>query len=136
MSTENTPSSGFTFGNNTYDKLKFLVMIVLPALAALYIALAAFWGFPKVEEVAGSITALATFLGVLLGISSKNYDPESNQEVIGDFVVSTTPSGKAITLELSRDPVDYVEGDLLTFRLKEGVMDEEQMQNYRGDEVL
>ena len=134
MSSEKT--SGFTLGNSTYDRLKFVVMIVLPASAALYIAVAALWGLPKVEEVAGTITAIATFLGVLLGISSKNYSSEEDEpDVIGDFVVAATPNGKAITLELSRDPVDYVEGDLITFRLKEAELDEEDLDVYRGDQL-
>jgi hypothetical protein len=48
-------------------------MVVLPAVATLYFALAGIWGFPYGEEIVGTITAVDTFLGVVLGISSINY---------------------------------------------------------------
>ena len=59
--------------NKTYDVLKYIAQIVLPALATLYFALAGIWGFPYGEQVVGTITAIDTFLGVVLGISSANY---------------------------------------------------------------
>lgn len=59
--------------NETYDVLKWIAMYLLPALGTLYFALAGIWGLPYGEQVVGTITALDTFLGVLLGISSSNY---------------------------------------------------------------
>ena len=59
-----------------YDILKWLVIIVLPALATLYAALAAVWAWPYSEEIVTTITAVDTFLGVLLGISSATYNKE------------------------------------------------------------
>lgn len=59
--------------NKIYDVLKWIAMVVLPAVATLYFALAGIWGFPYGEEVVGTITAIDTFLGVVLGISSANY---------------------------------------------------------------
>lgn len=59
--------------NETYDVLKWIATIVLPALGTLYFALAGIWGFPMGEEIVGTITAIDTFLGVLLGISSAAY---------------------------------------------------------------
>ena len=56
--------------NKTYDRLKFVAQVVLPALATLYTALAAAWGFGHVEGVVGTITAVDLFLGSLLGITS------------------------------------------------------------------
>lgn len=60
--------------NGTYDILKWIARIVLPALATLYSVLAGIWGFPMGEEIVGTITAVDTFLGILLGISSANYN--------------------------------------------------------------
>lgn len=62
--------------NKTYDFLKWIAMYLLPALGTLYFALAGIWGFPYGEEVVGTITALDTFLGVILGISSVQYEKE------------------------------------------------------------
>lgn len=57
-----------------YDVLKWVAQIFLPALGALYFGLAGIWGFPYGEEIVGTITVIDTFLGVLLGISSVNYN--------------------------------------------------------------
>ena len=59
--------------NKTYDILKWMALYLLPALGTLYFALAGIWGFPFGEQVVGTITALDTFLGVVLGISSAKY---------------------------------------------------------------
>lgn len=64
------------FSNKTYDVLKWIAMYVLPALGTLYFALAGIWGLPYGEQVVGTITAVDTFIGVLLGISSSNYNKE------------------------------------------------------------
>ena len=60
--------------NKTYDILKWVAMYFLPALGTLYFALAGIWGLPYGEQVVGSITAIDTFLGVLLGISTAQYN--------------------------------------------------------------
>ena len=59
--------------NKTYDILKWIAMYLLPALGTLYFALSGIWGFPYGEEVVGTITAVDTFLGVILGISTVQY---------------------------------------------------------------
>lgn len=59
--------------NKTYDKLKFIALKVLPALATLILALGAIWHLPYYEAIAGTITSVDTFLGAILGISSKRY---------------------------------------------------------------
>ena len=64
------------FSNKTYDILKRIAQYLLPALGTLYAALAGIWGFPYGEQIVGTISAVDVFLGVLLGISSKNYQKE------------------------------------------------------------
>lgn len=59
--------------NKTYDVLKWIALIALPAIGTLYFALAGIWDLPYGEQVVGTITAVDTFLGALLGISSVNY---------------------------------------------------------------
>lgn len=59
--------------NKTYDILKWVSLVVLPATATLYLALSGIWGLPYGEQIVGTITAIDTFLGALLGISSINY---------------------------------------------------------------
>jgi len=60
--------------NKTYDILKFIALIFLPASGTLYFALSQIWGLPYGEQIVGTITAVDTFLGALLGISSAEYN--------------------------------------------------------------
>lgn len=64
--------------NKTYDVLKWIAMIVLPAIGTLYFAMAGIWGFPYAEQIVGTITAIDTFIGTLLGISSAQYNAKNN----------------------------------------------------------
>ena len=59
--------------NKTYDILKWIASLVLPALATLVIALAGIWDLPYGEAIGATITALDAFLGTVLGISSSKY---------------------------------------------------------------
>lgn len=59
--------------DKTYNLLKWVALILLPALGTLYFALASIWGLPFGEQIVGTITAVDTFLGAILGISTNNY---------------------------------------------------------------
>ena len=65
--------------NKTYDILKYIAQIELPALGTLYAALAGIWGFPFGEEIVGTIVAVDAFLGALLQISSNSYNKEQEK---------------------------------------------------------
>lgn len=60
--------------NRTYDILKWVVMIAIPALTTAYVGLAAVWGWPYATEVAKTSAVLCTLLGALLGISTAEYN--------------------------------------------------------------
>lgn len=60
--------------NKVYDVLKWIAMVGLPALGTLYFAIAGIWGFPYAEQIVGTITAVDTFIGVILGISTAQYN--------------------------------------------------------------
>ena len=62
--------------NRTYDILKDIALIVLPAIGALYFGLAQIWGWPYGEEIVGSIAVIDTFLGAILKISTDKYNEE------------------------------------------------------------
>lgn len=66
--------------DKTYDILKWVAQYLLPALATLYFAVAKIWGLPYGEEIVGTITAVDTFLGVLLGISTANYNKQNGAD--------------------------------------------------------
>jgi len=68
--------------NKVYDILKWIALIFLPALGALYFGLAKIWGFPYATEIVGTISVVDAFLGALLGISTANYNKE--QETVAN----------------------------------------------------
>lgn len=102
--------------NGTYDVLKKSATVILPATGALYFALAQIWHLPKAEEVVGSIAAVNTFLGVLLGVSSKTY----KQARYGGVIEVTSPpdgSKKTFLLNLAAEPDDLENMGEVTFRI-------------------
>lgn len=102
--------------NGSYDVLKYISLILLPALATLYAALAPLWHFPKVQEVVITITSVDTFLGVLLGLSTKVYNT-SDAKYDGTIDVSDTDTGKMYTLNLNTHPETMVEKKDVTFKV-------------------
>lgn len=62
--------------DSTYDFLKWVAQIMLPAFATLYFALAQIWGLPYSEQIVGTLTAFDAFLGAILGISTMRYNKE------------------------------------------------------------
>ena len=65
--------------DRTYDVLKWIALYLLPAIGTLYFALAGIWGFPYGEEIVGTIAAIDTFLGVILGIRTAQYNRQNTE---------------------------------------------------------
>ena len=63
--------------DKTYDILKFLAQVILPALATFYITIAEIWNLPYSTEIAGTITAIDTLLGACLHKASSDYASNS-----------------------------------------------------------
>lgn len=63
-----------TISNKAYDILKWIAQYLLPAAGTLYFAIAGIWGLPYAEQVVGTVTAVDTFLGVILGVSAAKYN--------------------------------------------------------------
>ena len=66
--------------NKTYDVLKYIAQIVIPALGSLYFGLSQIWGLPYGEQIVGTLTLIDTFLGALLQISTNQYNKEKGEE--------------------------------------------------------
>lgn len=64
--------------SSTYNKLKWVALIALPALTALWLTIGTTWSLPYTTEIGGTMAAVDTFLGALLGISSKMYTPPTD----------------------------------------------------------
>jgi hypothetical protein len=99
-----------------YDVLKFIAQILLPAVGALYFALAGIWGLPAAEEVVGTIVAVDAFIGVLLGISQVNFN---NSEAKFDGTIGVTETDDKLTyvLNLNDDPVKLKDKSEVTLKV-------------------
>ena len=64
----------FSMTNKTYDVLKYIAQIILPAAGTLYGALAGIWGLPYGEQIVATIAAVDLFLGAVLKISTDGYN--------------------------------------------------------------
>lgn len=99
-----------------YDVLKFLALVVLPALGTAYFALAGIWGLPAAEEVVGTIVVVDTFLGTLLQISSNVYN-KSDEKFDGTVGVTETDDKLSYVLNLHDDPVALKDKDEIRLRV-------------------
>ena len=68
------------FSDKVYTYLKWITMIVLPALATAYVGLSAIWGWPYADEIAKTTAVVCTLLGALLGISTAQYYKDVDDE--------------------------------------------------------
>ncbi len=72
----------FKMSNETYDTLKKFALCILPALATMWLTLSKIWGFPYGAEIGATITAIDTFLGACLGISSAQYHEAEREDKV------------------------------------------------------
>lgn len=79
--------------NKAYDRLKWVVLVFLPAFGALYFGLAALWGLPKADEVVGTCAILATFLGALIKVGDRTYNNSPNRVQDATLVAAEDADG-------------------------------------------
>ena len=101
------------FTNKVYDKLKWVALYLLPALATLWLALGKIWSFPYTTEIGATISAVDLFLAAILKISKSNYKGD------GELVVNTDdPEKDVFTLEYDGDLNEIADKDSVTFLVK------------------
>lgn len=66
--------------NKAYNILKYVALIVLPALATLLLGLGELWSIAIMPKIAGTVTLIATFLGAILQVSTSKYWKEKQDE--------------------------------------------------------
>ena len=113
-----------TFSNKAYDTLKWIAQYLLPGIGTLYFTLASIWGFPYAEQVVGSITAIDTLLGLLLGISSANYKGD------GTLVVqNATEEGGVVSISLDSSIENIIGKSSVTFMVDSSQVSNAQATN-------
>lgn len=65
--------------NKTYNILKFIAQIVLPAIATFYVSIASIWGLPLGDEISRTLMAVDTLLGAILMISTAKYNHDKDE---------------------------------------------------------
>ncbi len=104
--------------NKTYDILKYIAQILLPALGTLYAALVPLWHLPYGEAIVGTIMAVDAFLGALLMISSNKYY-KTGKDTIG-----------TVTVNPEEEVIDFDFGELTAEELVN--MKQVKVQVYEG----
>ena len=96
--------------DKTYDILKRVALIVVPALATFVNAVGIVWGGPYTNEVTATITAFGVFLGAAIGVSSKNYEPDTH----GNLVVT---KHNDVYADFTAEPSNLKDGDTIILKV-------------------
>lgn len=108
-------NTGFTLPPKLYDFLKWIALIVLPAVAALVITVGSLVHWDGAVVTAGVVTAVDTFLGLLLGKGSSNY-----AQAFGDLIVQQDVDGTPMGLKVvgqQENPI-FVDGGKVYLNVK------------------
>ena len=101
--------------NKSYDALKWIAQILLPAAGASYFSVAQIWSLPYATEVVGTITVIDTLLGALLGLTSSSY---YSQPFDGTMTVAKAEDGRTVnTLEINRNPEELQTQSVVTLKV-------------------
>lgn len=96
--------------NRTYDILKRIALVIIPALATFVSAAGIVWGIPYTNEITATITAFGVFLGAALGVSSANYTPETR----GNLVVT---GSNDVYADFANEPEKLKDGDTIVLKV-------------------
>jgi hypothetical protein len=104
-----------TLKKGVYDTIKWIALIFLPAAGAAYVAVAAIWDLKYATQVTNTVLVVDTFLGALVGISSKGYEPPVDGHV---YVSEPTPGQGVARMEFNTHPERIVLGKQKYMTLK------------------
>lgn len=104
-------------GNVTYDIAKDFATLWLPAAATLYAGLAIIWGWPFSNEVVGSVALIVTFLGVVLKISSNQYNTSTEGYDGAMFVDTSDPEVATYRLAIDASAADLASKPEVTLKI-------------------
>lgn len=96
--------------DKTYDILKRVALIVVPALATFVNAVGIVWGVPYTNEATATITAFGVFLGAAIGVSSMNYEPDTH----GNLVVT---KHNDVYADFTAEPSNLKDGDTIILKV-------------------
>lgn len=107
--------------NKTYDVLKFIALVLLPALGTFYLGLGQIFHIPKTDEVVATVVLLDTFLGTVLQFSSVKYNRQDHEPEIAGYLGGTGVDPDTglpdIRLTITKDPREVVRGEYARLKI-------------------
>lgn len=105
----------FTLPSKWYNAIKFLVTVVIPALITFIAVLGPIWEWDNITKLTATLAAIATFLGAIIGISSRNYNSDESR-FVGETWLSPTDEGWKRVFDVQADEIDPTRKEL-TFKV-------------------
>lgn len=112
----NSGATPFVLNDKAYKLVKWVLVLILPAVGTLYFALAQIWSLPSGQQVLGTILAVQAFLGVLLGISTSSYN-NSDARFDGKIVTHEADGKTIASIESDLHPEDMLKKDVVTLKV-------------------
>ena len=109
----------FNWSNRTYDAIRWVVQIVMPAFLVLLTTVGAIWQWGNVDAIVQTLLAVNLFLGVCLKISSNNYTPPLPPTDGALHVNVSDPNKDTYTFEMETPLFDLKDGDVMSFKVVE-----------------
>lgn len=105
--------------SKAYDRLKFMAMIGLPAIATFYLGLGQLWGWDHTEKAVATIVLINTLLGALLQISNKQYqnDPANYDGFINATGADPDTGLPNLQLTVTKHPDEILQGKTGRFKV-------------------
>jgi len=117
MSNTDSTTPIFKFNDKTYNFLKFLALVGLPTVASAYFTLAGQLNLANPEKVVGILTVITTLLGVMLGVSTKQFH-KSGAAFDGAISITEGADGsKLYSLDLYGDPSTLDSKQIVSFKV-------------------
>lgn len=100
-----------------YNILKWVVIIVLPAITTVYGTFSNIWGWPYGDQIVASFSAITLFLGIIIGVSTRSYNM-SSAGPSGTLVVDRTDANTQTYLAFKQDPNTIADGSQITLNVR------------------
>lgn len=100
-----------------YNILKWVVIIVLPAITTVYGTFSNIWGWPYGDQIVASFSAITLFLGIIIGVSTSSYNM-SSAGPSGTLVVDRTDANTQTYLAFKQDPKTIADGSQITLNVR------------------
>lgn len=111
-------SKDFLLSNAAYDLLNRIALIILPAIGTFYFGLSAIWGLPYGEQVVGTCTAAALFVGALVKLSNRSYSNSDNKYDGEVVVVESSPASVTYDFQTTASLEDLATKKELIFKVQ------------------